>query len=209
MTQLGKHPLDPAHAIERLAGARATYPQRRRGHRLHQCPTRSTVSYPSRPPRRREAGQAASLQAKGCSVDLRMSFTVISLQLEGSVHHKHPLGAVPMHQLFRDFGSVPSGTVTSLSRLVMMLATAEAAQRRSRLVTMPTTCRPSTTAARRCGAGGSQERRTDMVGGTVIGSFDTALATTLALRRPAPWASCSCGRCPPPSCAIAIASLAR
>ncbi len=109
--------------------------------------------------------------------------------------------------------SVPSGTVTRRSPLVMMFDTGWSrlvSNRVSRLVTMPTTRLPSITGRpeNRCCRFSASTSRTDIVGGIVIGSLTTPLSKRLTL---ATSAACFAGDmflCTmprPPSCAIAIA----
>ena len=112
--------------------------------------------------------------------------------------------------------SVPSATVTRRSPLVMMLATGWSrlvSNRRSRLVTMPTTRCPSTTGRpeMRCCCVSAITSRTDIDGGIVIGSLTTPLSKRLTL---ATSPACRAGDmflCTtpmPPSCAMAMASRA-
>ena len=176
--------------------------------------TRSSVSPPvptAAPARRRPR---SSLHASGCSVDLRMSFTVMRPRSSMS-----PLTTSTRSRrcwcisAFAVSRSVPSGTVTSRSPLVMMFDTGWSrlvSNRRSRLVTMPTTRRPSTTGRpeNRFCFFSSTTSRTDIVGGIVSGSLTTPLSKRLTL---ATSAACFAGVMflwmipSPPSCAMAIA----
>ncbi len=112
--------------------------------------------------------------------------------------------------------SAPSGTVTSLSPLVMMPATGWSrfvSNRRSRLVTMPTTLRPSTTGSpeNRCARFSAMTSRTDIVGGTVSGSLTTPDSKRLTIATSAAWraAGMFLWMMPsPPSCAMVMASRA-
>ena len=152
--------------------------------------------------------------ASGCSVDLRMSLTVMRPRSSMS-----PLTTSTRSSRcwcissFARSRSVPSGTVTRRSPLVMMLATGWSrfvSNRVSRLVTMPTTRLPSTTGRpeKRCCRLSASTSRTDIVGGIVIGSLTTPLSKRLTF---ATSAACFAGDmflCTmprPPSCAIAIA----
>jgi hypothetical protein len=120
---------------------------------------------------------SASLLASGCSVVLMMSLTVIrprnsKASLTTSTRSSRCLwiSALPSSTV------APSRTVTRRSRGVMMLRTGWSSlvsKRRSRLVTMPTTSWPSSTGTPEilCRWVSASTSRTDMFGGTVIGSF--------------------------------------
>ncbi len=176
--------------------------------------TRSSVSPPvptAAPTRRRPS---SSFDASGCSVDLRMSLTVMrprnsiaSLTTSTRSSRCWCISALARSR------SVPSGTVTSRSPLVMMLDAGWSrfvSNRRSRLVTMPTTRLPSTTGKPeiRCCRVSASTSRTDIVGGIVIGSLTTPLSKRLTF---ATSAACFAGGMflcttpSPPSCAMAMA----
>ena len=79
------------------------------------------VAAACRPRRRRASGQARPCDASGCSVDLRMSLTVMRPRNSiASLTTSTRSSRCRCISAFARSRSVPSGTVTSLSPLVMM-----------------------------------------------------------------------------------------